>query len=396
MHLLQEREFRLLFTGQAVSVLGDRMVAVALAFAVLEIGGSVTEVGLVLAAGTLPLVASVLVGGVVADRASRRRVMVIADLVRVATQATTAALLIGGAAEVWSLALLAGVAGVATGFFSPASTGLLPEIVLSEQLQPANALRGTAVSTGEILGPLLAGALVAAAGAGWAFAVDAVTFAASAVCLVMLRVPARASTRGSSFVAELREGWVAFRSRRWVWSFVAYFTFGNLIWGAWGTLGPIVADRDLGGAGAWGLILGAMGVGMLAGSLIAVRIDPRRPLFFAGLLDGLLFLPLACLAALPPLPVIAFGALVGGAGMSLAIAVWESTLQRRVPGESLSRVSSYDWFASLAFYPLGLAIWGPIAAAIGTSSSLWVAFGAAVASTLALLCVPDVRHLRRD
>jgi MFS family permease len=139
-----------------------------------------------------------------------------------------------------------------------------------------------------------------------------------------------------------------------------------------------------------------MGVGMLAGSLIAVRIDPRRPLFFAGLVDGLLFLPLACLAALPPLPVIAVGALVGGAGMSLAIAVWESTLQRRVPGEALSRVSSYDWFASLAFYPLGLAIWGPIAAAIGTSSSLWVAFGAAVASTLALLCVPDVRHLRRD
>jgi MFS family permease len=396
MRLLREREFRLLFAGQAVSVLGDRMVAVALAFAVLEIGGSASEVGFVLAAETFPLVASVLVGGVVADRASRRAVMVAADLVRVATQAAIAALLIAGAAEVWMLAALAGVTGAATGFFSPASTGLLPEIVLAEQLQPANALRGTAVSTGEILGPLLAGILVAAAGAGWAFAVDSATFVVSAACLSMLRVPPRVAAAGRSFLVELREGWVAFRSRRWVWTFVAYFTFGNLIWGAWGTLGPIVADRDLGGADAWGAVLGAMGVGMLAGSLIAARIDPRRPLFFAGLADGLLFLPLACLAALPPLPVIALGALLGGAGMSLAIAVWESTLQRRVPGESLSRVSSYDWFASLAFYPLGLAIWGPIAAAIGTATSLWLAFGLAAASTVALVCIPDIRHLRRD
>lgn len=396
MQLLRAREFRLLFTAQAVSVLGDRMVAVALAFAVLEVGGSVSQVGLVLAAGTFPLVASVLVGGVVADRASRRAVMVAADMVRVASQAATAALLIAGVAEVWTLALLAGVAGAATGFFSPASTGLLPEMVLAEQLQPANALRGTAVSSGEILGPLLAGGLVAAAGAGWAFAVDAATFAVSAVCLVMMRIPARATARSGSFLAELREGWVAFRSRRWVWTFIAYFTFGNLVWGAWGTLGPVVAHRDLGGAGAWGAVLGAMGVGMLAGSLIAVRIDPRRPLFFAGLADGLLFLPLACLAALPPLPLIVLGAALGGAGMALALAVWESTLQRRIPGESLSRVSSYDWFASLAFYPLGLAIWGPIAAGIGTSSALWLAFGLAAVSTLALLSVPDIRRLERS
>jgi MFS family permease len=376
-----------------VSGLGDRMVAVALAFAVLEIGGSVSDVGLVLAAGTFPLVATVLVGGVVADRASRRGVMVVADLIRVASQGAMAALLIAGVAEVWMLALLAGVTGAATGFFSPASTGLLPEVVLAEQLQPANALRVSAVSTGEILGPLLAGVVVAAAGAGWAIATDAVTFALSAACLAMLRMPTRAAAQRSSFVADLRQGWAAFRSRRWVWTFVAYFAMVNLLWGAWGTLGPIVAARDLGGAAAWGTILAAMGVGALAGSLLAARVMPSRPLLLAALTDGLFALPLAFLAAGPPVPLIACGALLSGAGMALTISLWESTLQRHVPGESLSRVSSYDWFGSLAFYPLGLAIWGPVAAAIGVDVSLWLSFGLAVTLTLALLSVPDIRHL---
>ena len=391
--VLRTREFRLLFSGQAVSVLGDRMAVVALAFAVLEIGGSTSDVGLVLAAGAFPLVATVLAGGVVADRASRRAVMVVADLARVASQGTMAALLIMGVAEVWMLALVAGVTGAATGFFSPASTGLLPEVVLAEQLQPANGLRASAVSTGEILGPVVGGVLVAAAGAGWAIAIDAATFAVSAACLAMLRVPTRVAAQRSSFVADLREGWVVFRSRRWVWTFVVYFAIVNLLWGVWGVLGPIVAERDLGGAAAWGAILAAVGVGALAGSLLATRVKPHRPLLLVALADGLFALPLAFIAAATSVPLIACGAALSGAGMALAISVWEATLQRHVPGESLSRVSSYDWFGSLAFYPLGLAVWGPVAAVIGISVSLWLAFGLAVALTLALISLPDIRHL---
>lgn len=391
--VLRTREFRLLFSGQAVSVLGDRMAVLALAFAVLEIDGSASDVGLVLAAGAFPLVATVLAGGVVADRASRRAVMVIADLVRVASQGLLAALLLAGVAEVWMLALVAGVTGAATGFFSPASTGLLPEVVLAEQLQPANGLRASAVSTGEILGPAVGGVLVAAAGAGWAIAIDAMTFAVSAACLAMLRVPTRVAAHRSSFVADLREGWVAFRSSRWVWTFVLYFAIVNLLWGAWGVLGPIVAERDLGGAAAWGTVLAAVGVGALAGSLLAAHVKPRRPLLLAALADGLFALPLAFLAAATSVPLISCGALLSGAGMALAICVWETTLQRHVPGESLSRVSSYDWFGSLAFYPLGLAVWGPVATVIGISASLWLAFGLAVVLTLMLISVPDIRHL---
>lgn len=391
--VLRTREFRLLFSGQAVSVLGDRMAIVALAFAVLEIGGSSSDVGLVLAAGAFPLVATVLAGGVVADRTSRRAVMVVADLVRVVSQATMAALLITGAAEVWMLALVAGVTGAATGFFSPASTGLLPEVVLTEQLQPANGLRASAVSAGEILGPVVGGVLVAAAGAGWAIAIDAATFAVSATCLAMLRLPPRVAAQHNSFVTDLRQGWAAFRSRRWVWTFVIYFALVNILWGAWGVLGPIVSDRDLGGAAAWGTILAAVGVGALAGGLLATRVKPRRPLLLAALADGLFALPLAFMAAATSVPLIAVGAALSGAGMALAISIWESTLQRHVPGESLSRVSSYDWFGSLAFYPLGLAVWGPVAAVIGVSVSLWLAFGLAVILTLALISVPDIRHL---
>ncbi len=394
--VLRTREFRLLFGGQAVSVLGDRIVIVALAFAVLEVGGSTADVGLVLAAGTLPLVATVLVGGVVADRASRRAVMVAADLVRVASQGAMAALLVAGVAEIWMLGLLAGVTGAATGFFSPASTGLLPEVVLAEQLQPANALRASAAATGEILGPVLGGVLVAVAGAGWAMGADAATFALSAACLALLRLPPRAPARRSRFRDDLRQGWTVFRSRRWVWTFVVYFAIGNLLWGAWAALGPVVADRDLGGAAAWGVVLAAMGGGALIGSLLAVRARPRHPLLIAAVADGLFALPLACLAAAPPVALIACGALLAGAGTALAISLWESTLQRHIPNESLSRVSSYDWFGSLAFAPLGLAAWGSIAAAIGIGASLWIAFGLVLALTLALIAVPDVRRLPRS
>jgi len=248
LQVLRRRDFRLLFLGQGVSVFGDRMVVVALAFAVIHLGGSESEVGLVLAAGWAPLVLTVLAGGVIADRTSRRAVMVTADLARILSQGTMAVLVITGAADVWMLAALAGVTGAATGLFNPASTGLLPEVVPDEELQPANALRSAAQSGSEILGPALAGVLVATVGAGSAIAVDAATFAISAVCLALLRPPAREQAARGSFLADLREGWVAFRSRRWVWTVVACTAVVNMAWGAWSALGPTVAERDLGGA----------------------------------------------------------------------------------------------------------------------------------------------------
>ncbi len=372
---------------------GDRMVAVALSFAVLGIGGSASDVGLVLAARSLPLVASLLVGGVVADRVSRRAVMVTTDLVRLGSQGLAAVLLIAGSADVWSLALLSGVSGAATGFFNPAATGLLPAIVAPEDLQPANGLRATAMSAGEILGPALAGIVVATAGAGWALAIDAATFAASAAFLVRLTIPRLERRAATSFVADLREGWGEFISRTWVWTFVAASAFGNLMWCSWSALGPIVAHRDLGGAAAWGTVLAGMGVGALVGGLLAVRARPRRPLMRASLTLVLIASPLALLAAGAPLALLVVGAFLAGIAMMVGNSLWESTLQRHAPPEALSRLSAYDWFGSLALQPVGLAMWGPIAGAIGLSPALWLSSSLITVSTLAVLAVPAVRDV---
>jgi MFS family permease len=394
LQVLRRRDFRLLFLGQGVSVLGDRMVAVALAFAVIHLGGSESEVGLVLAVGWAPLVLTILAGGVVADRTSRRAVMVAADLVRIVSQGTMAVLIITGVAEIWMLAALAGVTGAATGLFNPASTGLLPEVVADDELQPANALRSAAISGSEILGPALAGVLVATVGAGWAIGVDAATFAISAICLALLRPPARERRERASFFAELREGWVAFRSRRWVWTVVACTAVVNMAWGAWSALGPTIAENDLGGPAVWGTVLAVVGVGALAGSLVATRVRPLRPLVLFAWSGGVFGLPLAFLAAAAPAPLLALSAFISGVALMLGGSVWFSTLQRHVPDEWLSRVSAYDWFGSYAFYPLGLALSGVLAGAIGIHETLWLAFGLLVVSSAGLLALPDIRNFR--
>ena len=391
--VLRDRAFRRLLSAAAISWFGDRMVVVALAFAVLEIGGSATAIGIVLAVRTGSLLVSLLLGGVVADRVARRAVMVSADLARVVTQGLLAALVVGGVAEVWSIALLTGLTGIATGFFNPASTGLLPAIVPPDRLQQANGVRATAMSAGEIGGPALAGALVALVGAGWALAVDAATFGASALLLLGVRVPGRVERAATGFWEDLREGWDTFRGTTWVWTFVLWASLLNLLWGAWNVLGPVVAMRDLGGAAVWGAVNAALGVGALLGALAAIRGMPRRPILaatltgFAGvpafvlLAEGAHGLPLAAAAAL------------GGIGMMFGNTVWESALQRHIRPEALSRVSAYDWFGSFAFAPLGLAIWGPVSDAVGIGTALWIAGALTAVSTVAILAVRDVRRL---
>jgi predicted MFS family arabinose efflux permease len=392
--VLRDGAFRRLLGAAAVSWFGDRMVTVALAFAVLAIDDSASAIGIVLAARSAALLASLLLGGVVADRVSRRTVMVLADVSRLATQGLLAALVITGEAEVWTVALLSALTGVASGFFNPASTGLLPAIVPPERLQQANGVRATAMSAGEIGGPVLAGVLVAAFGAGWALAVDAATFGASALLLTGVRVPARAQRAATSFREDLREGWATFSGTTWVWTFVVWASFANVTWGAWSVLGPLVAERELGGAAAWGAINAALGVGALLGALGAIRQMPRRPVLAAALTGFTQVPALALLAAGAHALPVAFGGLAFGAGMMFGNAVWESALQRHTRPEALSRVSAYDWFGSFAFAPVGLAIWGPIAEGIGIGDALWLSAALSLVSVTALLCVRDVRELQ--
>jgi predicted MFS family arabinose efflux permease len=394
--VLRVRDYRLVFGAYASSLLGDGMVGVALAFAVLGLGGSASALGLVLAARSVPLVGCLLVGGVIADRIPRRTVMVAADLTRLASQGTLAGLLIAGGAHVWTLALLSGVTGAATGFFNPASTGLLPQVVAPEQLQQANGLRATAMAVGEIFGPSVAGVLVATAGPGWALGIDAASFAVSAAFLSRLSVRPRPDSRRNTFLSDLRAGWSVFRSRTWLWTVVLAFALSNALWAAWSALGPVVARSSLGGAPAWGAVLSAMGVGGVLGGIAAIRAAPRRPLLLFTLSGVVYAVPLALLALRAPVPILAATALLAGVSLMYGNSVWESTLQRHVPADALSRVSAYDWFGSFAFYPLGLALWGPIASGIGVDAALWLAFALWTAVMLAVLAVPDVRRLENE
>jgi len=188
--VLAERDFRFVFLAGAVSQVGDQMMPVAIAFAVLDLTGSAADLGYVLAAGTAPLVVLLLVGGVFADRFSRRRLMFSADVVRLATDGTLAALLLSGHARLWHLVVLQAVHGAASAFFGPASSGIVPQIVPEGRFQQANALRGMTMSVGGIVGPAIAGALVATAGSGWAVAGNAATFAVSALFLFRVHAPA--------------------------------------------------------------------------------------------------------------------------------------------------------------------------------------------------------------
>jgi MFS family permease len=395
---LRERQFRLLWLGQTTSTLGDGLVPVALAFAVIKtLNGTPTELGLVLAAETVPVVLFVLVGGVWADRLPRQMVMLVSDVIRGAVQATAAVLLLSGTAEIWHLAVLVAIFGTADAFFQPAATGVVPATVSPQRLQQANALLGLSRSSAFVVGPAVAGVIAAVANPGAVFVVDAVTFAISATSLAMLRLPrGRRQGERHSFFADLKGGWNELVSHTWLWVIVVWAsTFLFIVIAPLMTLGPVIAQQSLGGPAAWGMIAAGFGAGALGGGFLALRWKPERPMLVCSLLVLCIAPAMALLALRAPAPAIAVAQAVGGLGTGFFGAVWQTTLQQHVPEEALSRVSAWDWMGSLAFLPLGLILAGPVSGAIGISTTLWISVGYLVVSTLAVLLVPSVRNLRR-
>jgi len=395
---LRERRFRLLWLGQATSTLGDGLVPVALAFAVIQtLDGSPTDLGIVLAAQTLPVVVFVLAGGVWADRLPRQMVMLVSDLIRCAVQATMAILLLSGQAQLWELVILVAIYGTAQAFFQPAATGLVPATISPPRLQQANALLGLSRSMAFVVGPAVAGVIAAAANPGSVFVVDSATFAVSATSLALLRLSrSRREGERRSFFADLKGGWHELIAHTWLWVIVAWAaTYLGIVVAPWMTLGPVVAKESLGGAAAWGLIAAGWGAGTVAGGLIALRWKPVRPMLTCTLFVLLMAPAVALLALRAPAPMIATAQAIGGAGMGIFMAVWQTTLQQNVPEEALSRVSAWDWMGSFLFLPLGLIAAGPVADLIGISATLWISVAWAVLSTLIVLLVPSVRNLRR-
>ena len=392
---LQEREFRLFFTGQLVSLLGDAVTPFALAWAVLDLTGSARDLGFVIAAKTAPLVVFLLVGGVFADRLPRRGVMVTADVARMAVQAATAALLLSHTARIWELIVLQALAGTGTAFFNPASTGLVPATVSAQRLQEANSLRGMSMASAQLIGPALAGILIVTVGSGYALAIDAASFGVSALYLARLRLPPHVSLPPQSFARDLLDGWREFVARTWVWLIVVSASLGNMMSAVWLVLAATWIKNGHGGAGAWTAILIVSAIGALAAGATALRLKPRRPLLLASIAIVPNALPIILLALKLPWETLVVAALVTGFGNMLFNTLWETTLQQHIPPASLSRVSAYDWFGSLLCQPLGRARAGVAAAGIGTGRTLWIAAAVDLLAVAAMLAAPSVRHLRR-
>jgi MFS family permease len=365
--------------GQAASTIGDRIIFVALALYVTEIG-STTDVGIVLAAATIPLVAFLLIGGVWADRLPRHRVMIVTDLIRFALHATLAALIFTGAIEIWHLAVIEALFGTAEAFFRPAYTGLVPQTVPEEMIQDAKAAGSTVETVAEFVGPALATVLVLGLGAGWAFAIDALTFLVSAYFLTRVRPRERgAPAARQTLLAELREGYREVRSRAWIWVTVAVFAVTLMLsFGPWTTLGPTVAEKEYGSSGVFGLLAAVMGAGTVLGAILGFRWRPRHPMR-AGFLWCLPWPAVtAAFALAAPLALLIPLFAVAGVGLSLFGIWWETALAERVPPHTLSRVSSYDWMGSLALLPVGYLLAGPLGDAVGAEPVL--AVGSALAT----------------
>jgi MFS family permease len=392
---LSEREFRRLYFARAFSLFGDGLVPVALPFAVLSIDHSPSALGLVLASRALSLVVFLLIAGVVADRLPRKRVMIASDLVRSIAQGTMAALLISGGATLWHLVALVFLYGFGDAFFRPTSTGFVPETVSVGRLQQANAMLALTSSIFAIAGPVVAGILVATIGPGWALAVDSTTFLISALFVLQIHAVRRVRDERASFLRDLRDGWHVFRSRTWLWVDGVYSALGSFaVLAPMFALGPIVAIRSLGGAPAWATIIAAFGIGSVLGGITLLRARPARPLLFAIPLLTLLGLPTALLAIPASVPLIALGALAGGFGLTVFNTIFETTVQRHVPPESLSRVASIDWVMSGALQPFGFALAGSAAVVFGlgltlAAASIWI-----LVSTAVVLSIPSVRNLR--
>jgi len=393
---LCERDFRLLWAGRTISELGSALVPVALTFAVLDLSRSATALGLVLAAAFVPRVILLLPGGVLADRLPRQLVVLVTDLLRAVSQALVAFLLLSGRAEVWQLVLLFVVYGAADAFFSPASTGLVPEVVSSERFQQANALLSLSGSVALIAGPALAGVLVAAWGPGVAFAVDAATFAVSSLALALLGgFRRRAAVAASGVVADLRAGWHEVTGRTWVWTSIAYFSLSNLAVAPLFVLGPVVAKESLGGPEAWGLILTGAGIGSLLGDTAAIVLRPRRALTPGYLALATWSLAPLLLAHRSSPAVVAAAGTLGFAAVSFSNALWLTTLQERIPRRSLSRVSAYDWLGSRLFQPIGYALAGPAGAAFGIPATLVAGAVVHASASIAVALSPAIRNVRR-
>ncbi|MFF7122786.1 MFS transporter [Streptomyces sp. NPDC008240] len=393
------RDFALFFVARAVARLGDTMLPVALAAGLLEHGYGAGAVGLAMASSVAAFAGLVVLGGVVADRFSTRRLMIGADLVRLVTQSFAAGLFFTGHVVLWQICAIGVVNGAAAAVFQPGVASTVPR--LAPDVQRANGAIRIAESSAQLAGPAVAGVLVGFVSPGGLFAVHATTYATSALCLLLLRLPplpsaARAAGPGLRvFRADLVEGWREFRSRTWLWGVIAVWCVYMIA--VWGPTVPLVATEVVQhhGPRAYGLVNSALGAGTVIGGLLSLRLRPRRMLRAGALALFAFFGFPATVGAGLGVPAMAAGAAVAGAGMSFWGVMWSTSVLTQVPSDVLNRIHAYDVAGSLAMMPVGQALAGPAAAALGADHVLLVSAVMSVVVAAALLSVPAIRGLVR-
>jgi MFS family permease len=393
--VLRLRDLRFVVAATVVSNLGNGIVSVALAFAVLDLTHSATDLGIVLAAGTLAQVLVMLIGGVVADRMSRRTVMMAADVGRFGSQLAIGLLLLSGHASVAEIAVSQVLLGIGSSFFIPASSGLIGTVA-GDHAQEANALRSMASSGAGLLGPAMGGVLVVAVGPSWAMIFDGVTYLLSA--LLLSRVGATLATLARdvdapSFLTDMRGGFREVTSRTWLWALIVNMAIGNILFTAWPVLGPLICKQHYGGAAAYAALSVVSAAGMLVGGGILLRYKPRYLLRVAMLASLPWTLPGVFLGLHVPIYVVGFSQFIAAAGITVEGALFWTTMQQNVPAESMSRVTSWDYAATMSIMPLGYALVGPLEGAVGASSALIGCSVAVILITSTCFVLRDVRML---
>jgi MFS family permease len=401
---LRRRNFRLLWTGMSVSLLGDGIFIVAIAWQAYAVSNHPASLAYIGLATSLPQIFLLLFGGAVSDRMNRQSVLCLADLVRGMVVGSLAVVTAFGSAQLWELYVFAGLIGIATAFASPALDAMVPQLVPLGELTQANAVDQVVRPVSlQLAGPALGGLAVATVHLAGAFALDALTFLFSALCVVRMSPVAATGPVGpvNSYRHEIREGLRYVRGQVWLWGTFLSATFTYLLFiGPTQVLLPYIVRNTLHqGPSTYGIVLAAGGVGALFGGLLMGRAhEPRRPVTWIYTWWTVATIAVAGYGLATRAWGLLLAALVVNGAEAVGAVVWATLKQRRVPNSMLGRVSSIDWCISTALLPLSYALTVPVEHFLGARTTLIVAGTAGAAVTMGFLFLPGMRdgEVQRD
>ena len=397
--VLAHKYVKRLFIARFISNYGNGMGPIALAFGILGLpNGSANLLGLTLGITTVLFLIMAPFGGVIADKYGRARMVGLTDMAAGLILFVQVAYFTTGNVPIAVLLIVNGCFGILWGIFWPAFSGVIPAVLPEAGLQKGNALNSLVTNSGMISGAASAGFLIDAFGVSVTLGIDAASFFISGILVFTFRhLTPRAEHSENAMIDDLRHGWQVFLSFRWIVIIVATFSFIVMCWAAAeNVLGPLIALKHFDGAKSWSYVITAESIGLVVGSLIAIKVKPKYPMRFLMLSSFPITFYIAALAKPQSLAVIAVGAFLFGITLDLWGTLWSTALQRKVPRDSLSRVSSFDAMGSLMFRPIGLAIAAPLSTLLGIENFIYILAAVTVVAIVLPLFSSEVRNMRYE